>query len=140
MKRILNCILLIDDDEPTNYIHERIIEEVGCTDKIVAIQSGRQALDYLISKTDGEHPQPDLIFLDINMPAMTGWGFLEKYSELDKDQQGRVIIVMLTTSLHPDDEKKAQSISEINRYFIKPILWTVSRGENRCNWRIQGCF
>ena len=73
--------MLIDDDEPTNYIHERIIEEVGCTEKIVAIQSGRRALDYLTSKTDGAYPQPDLIFLDINMPAMTGWGFLEKYSE-----------------------------------------------------------
>ncbi len=121
MKRKLNCILLIDDDEPTNYIHERIIEEVGCTEKIVAIQSARQALDFLKSKTDGAYPQPDLIFLDINMPAMTGWGFLEKYRELDKDQQGRVIIVMLTTSLHPDDERKAQSIPEVNRYFIKPL-------------------
>ena len=55
------------------------------------------------------------------MPAMTGLGFLEKYSELDKDQQGRVIIVMLTTSLHPDDEKKANSIPEIDRYYIKPL-------------------
>ncbi len=121
MKQRLNCILLIDDDEPTHYIHERIIEEVGCTEKIVALQSGRQALEYLKSKTDGQYPQPDLIFLDINMPAMTGWGFLENYRELDKDQQGRVIIVMLTTSLHPDDEQKAQSISEVNRYFIKPL-------------------
>ena len=117
MIRKLNCILLIDDDEPTNYIHERIINEVDCTEKIVAVQSGRQALDYLKSKADGEHPQPDLIFLDINMPAMTGWEFLEKYRELDKEQ----LIVMLTTSLHPDDEEKAKSIPEINRFTNKPL-------------------
>ena len=110
MKQKLNCILLIDDDKPTNFINEVVIKQLDCAEKIVVVQNGSEALDYLKSKDDGEHPQPDLIFLDINMPAMNGWEFLEKYTELDKKQHGKVVVIMLTTSLNQDDEKKASGI------------------------------
>jgi len=121
MKQKLNCILLIDDDKPTNFINEVVIKQLDCAEKIVVVQNGSQALDYLKSKDDGEHPQPDLIFLDINMPAMNGWEFLEKYTELDKKQHGKVVVIMLTTSLNKDDEMKASGIPYINGFKSKPL-------------------
>jgi len=121
MKQKLNCILLIDDDKPTNFINEVVIKQLDCAEKIVVVQNGSEALDYLKSKNDGGHPQPDLIFLDINMPSMNGWEFLEKYTDLDKKQHGRVVVIMLTTPLNRDDEKKASGIPYINGFQSKPL-------------------
>lgn len=121
MTKKLNCILLIDDDEATNYIHKRIISEVGCAEKVVAVQSGQAALDFLNESTNGHHPKLDLIFLDINMPAMNGWEFLKHYKNLSASKRAKVVLVMLTTSLNPDDLELATKIDEVNGFESKPL-------------------
>ena len=121
MQQKLRSILLIDDDEVANYINETIINRVDCCENVVSVQSGQAALDYLTSQVEGAYPQPDLIFLDINMPGMNGWEFLEHYHKLKKSQQGKVIVVMLTSSVNPDDVEKARSIQEINEFKTKPM-------------------
>ena len=121
MKRKLNCILLIDDDEATNFYNKMIIKKADCTENITTVQSGAQALEYLKSKPKGAHPQPDLIFLDINMPAMNGWEFLEQYKNLSKEQKGKIVIVMLTTSLNPEDKERASTIDDITDFKNKPV-------------------
>jgi CheY-like chemotaxis protein len=127
MKSKLNSVLLIDDDEPTNFYTQLIIEESGCADHVQVAQGGREALNYL-SKTQqqtGENNNsylpPDLIFLDINMPAMDGWEFLDEYKKLHKDRRGKIIVVMLTTSLNPDDKAKANEMPEIAGFESKPL-------------------
>jgi len=121
----LNCVLLIDDDEPTNYISKMLIEEANCTEHIQIAENGQSALDYLTNSdsfsNNQEYACPDLIFLDINMPAMNGWEFLEKYDQLDPKHKGRVITVMLTTSLNPDDRLKAQENDSISTFETKPL-------------------
>lgn len=118
----LNCILLIDDDEATNYYNQIIIRKLNCTDKIVVKESGFEALEYLKSKEeDGNYPCPDLIFLDINMPAMNGWEFLEQYKKLEATQRGRIVVVMLTTSLNPADQEMASRLNEIQDFVNKPL-------------------
>jgi len=108
----MRCILLVDDDEPTNILHQIIIEESGVTNKIVVAQTGFEALEYL-QKCYSQPEQdkkgmipPDLILLDINMPGMNGFEFLEKYKQLPDYMRTGVVIVMLTTSLNPYDMKK----------------------------------
>lgn len=123
MKAKLNCILLVDDDEPTNFLNKMVLEDVDCARSINIADSGQNALDYLqkasISK---DNPScPDLIFLDINMPAMNGWEFLERYSGLDKGQKANVVIVMLTTSLNPDDCARASTIPDVSGFETKPL-------------------
>ena len=108
MRKKINCILLIDDDKSTNFLHKIIIEETGVSEKVEAVQSGQEALDYLERKKEGVYPKPDLIFLDINMPGMNGWEFLEEYEKLDDNLKGEIMIMMLTTSINPDDEEKAK--------------------------------
>lgn len=117
----LNCVLLIDDDEPTNFYNEIIIKEAELTNNVVAVQSGREALDYLVSIENGEHPQPDLIFLDINMPAMNGWEFMEAYKKLEENQKGGIVIIMLTTSLNPDDAERARELDHVHDFKNKPL-------------------
>ena len=81
MKPKLNGVMIIDDDEPTNFFNQMIVENSGCTDHIMVAQSGQEALDYLsngaLAEENSNSPLPSLIFLDINMPAMNGWEFLE---------------------------------------------------------------
>ncbi len=121
MTKKLKCILLIDDDEATNYIHRRVITEIGCAENVVAVQSGQAALDYLNEQINGIHPQLDLIFLDINMPAMNGWEFLEHYKSLSLSKKAKTVLVMLTTSLNPDDLTQATSIVEVDGFESKPL-------------------
>ncbi|TVZ27738.1 CheY-like chemotaxis protein [Gillisia sp. Hel_I_86] len=122
MKKKLNCILLVDDDLPTNFIHERVLRKIDCTEKIIAVQGGFEALEYLKSTDKETHPQPDLILLDINMPGMNGWEFLENYNQLEKKQKSKAIVVMLTTSLNPDERNKANQIPQISAFLNKPLL------------------
>jgi CheY-like chemotaxis protein len=127
MKNLLNCILLVDDDEPTNFLNKMTLEQAGCARHIQVAQSGQQALDYLLDcdpdqeGLTGYHDVPDLIFLDINMPAMDGWEFLEKYRQLPPEKKAATVLIMLTTSLNPDDEIKTHSIPEITGFENKPL-------------------
>ena len=126
MNQKLNCILVIDDDEPTNFFTRIILEEWGGCKHIKTVQSGQEALDYLAqSEAPGADPEtspsPDLIFLDINMPAMNGWEFLDEYTKLSIPPQHKIIMVMLTTSLFPDDLAKSKSRPEVSGFENKPL-------------------
>ncbi|MGZ8537250.1 MAG: response regulator [Flavisolibacter sp.] len=126
MKAKLNCVLVIDDDEPTNYFNTMIVEQSGCTDKIKVAQSGQEALEYLATSVelacqDDIFPCPDLIFLDINMPAMDGWEFLDQYRQMKRERRTQVIVVMLTTSLFQEDMQRAKGIPEITAFENKPL-------------------
>lgn len=121
----LNCVLLIDDDVPTNFIHRRIVQNSQIDVEVKAITSAREALDFLIGKGDYENgdnlTRPGIIFLDINMPGMSGWDFMEEYRTLAPEQKARIVVIMLTTSLNPDDEMKALKDEEIVTFMHKPL-------------------
>ncbi len=117
----LTGILLIDDDEPTNYMNEKFIREADCTDNIIIRESGDEGLEYLRNCAENGDPLPELIFLDINMPGMNGWDFLEEYKKLDESIQSEILLIMLTTSLNPDDKDRAEKIEEISGFINKPF-------------------
>jgi len=122
MERKLGSILLIDDDQSTNFLHEIIIKKSEITDTIYTYQCAEEALEFLREKDlDNKFPQPDLIFLDINMPRMNGWEFLEVYNQLPEEQKGQIVVVMLTTSVNPDDRKRAEALNLVNGFRSKPL-------------------
>lgn len=121
---MLDAILLIDDDEPTNFLNRRLLEEMHCAKSIQVIQKAPDALAYLkkIAEQDNDTATfPDLIFLDINMPSMDGWEFLEAYKAIINKLGRPVPLVMLTTSLNPEDEQKAKESPEVTDFKSKPL-------------------
>ena len=118
MTKKAEYILLIDDDEASNYFHKMVITKADCAKECVVAESGLEALELL--QAQNTLHKPDLVFLDINMPKMNGWEFLielKKTSPLSNS----VILIMLTTSINPDDRKKVENIDEISGYEEKPL-------------------
>ena len=128
MSEKLNCILLVDDDEDCNFFHKKVITKRDCTEQIEVVHDGDEALQFLKTKVDGGFPNPALIFLDINMPKVNGWEFLELYDRLDPSQKAQIVIVMLTTSLNVDDEVKARG-NQYVKGFVKKYLTAESLDE-----------
>ncbi len=113
--------MLVDDNMDHNFIHERVIKKAGKADEVVAKSSAGEALQFLADRDSHDGPHPDLIFLDINMPDMNGWEFLEHYKDLDASLQSKVVIIMLSTSEDPDDKLKAQKDSVCVDFMSKPL-------------------
>ncbi|NDK55196.1 response regulator [Pontibacter fetidus] len=125
MKKIAG-ILLIDDDETTNFLNQRLLDRLQITDHIHTFVNGKQAFDYLYNvsnnnyeKGSSEYFKPELIFLDINMPVMDGFEMLDLYERLDPEFRKGIVMVVLTTSSHPQDTDAVETFAA--EYIPKPL-------------------
>lgn len=123
MEKKLKWVLLVDDDHATNFIHRRIIEKSNITDHIEISLNGKEALEFI--ENHGNIENPSIIFLDINMPVMDGWEFLESFENLKFIKKGKTIIVMMSTSFNPDDVVRAKKIALIDCYKSKPMTFDI---------------
>lgn len=114
-------VILIDDDEATIFYNELVLENSGYEGKITSFLDSEKALEYLKSRESQERSQPDVIFLDINMPKLDGWGFLELYKDLPENQKAKKVLIMLTVSLNPTDREKASKYPDVSGYLTKPL-------------------
>jgi CheY-like chemotaxis protein len=117
----LERILLVDDDAVTNMLHRRVIERSGRARAIDVATDGQEALDILQADLATGRPLPELIFLDINMPGMGGFEFLEHYARLNVDPDAQLIIVMLSTSLLQADHAQAEADPNVHSFCDKPL-------------------
>jgi len=117
MKKI-NCILLVDDDNINNFINERLLKKLNITNNVKIAMNGEEALDFIKNNTEDIHPE--LILLDINMPVMDGFEFLQEYNKVDFNGKLKPHIIMLTTSTNPTDVDKVKK-SDITGYINKPL-------------------
>jgi CheY-like chemotaxis protein len=122
----LSGVLLIDDDETTNFLNERLLTKIDLTDRIRVFKNGKQAFDYLYNVSNNNYDpsnpdyfQPELIFLDINMPVMDGFEFLDLYNRLNVEFRKNIILAVLTTSSHNEDTIQAEKYSA--QYVKKPL-------------------
>ncbi|GAA4457645.1 response regulator [Nibrella saemangeumensis] len=121
MPKPIRCILLIDDDPDDNFLHRMVIEESDLCEEVRVAENGPEALRYLTQPDDAYYLRPDLIFLDINMPGMNGFEFLEEYEKLPPELKSSLVVLMLTTSLNPVDKDKATRFQAVGGYHGKPL-------------------
>ena len=119
----LDTILLIDDDETTNYLNQRLLSRMNAAETIRVVTNGEEALDYLRKAFDGteDFPRPDLIFVDIKMSVMDGFEFLEEYQKFDSRDKDRTVMMMLTSSASFYDLEKLKQFPEVLKHYSKPL-------------------
>ncbi|MFC6997157.1 response regulator [Rufibacter roseus] len=117
----LNLILLVDDDDTTNYLNKRLLERMQIAEEIEIVTNGEEALQFLDDRAASELPLPDLMFLDIKMPVMDGFEFLETYHQLPDHLKQGIVVMMLTSSASFYDLERLKQYSTVQRHISKPL-------------------
>ena len=119
----VKTICVIDDDKIYIYGLKKLISIKQLTPKLIEFYNGKDAIDFLADPENSEH-LPDIIFLDINMPVMDGWAFMENYVKIKPQLGKKITVYMVSSSINHTDIARAKEISDISDYVIKPISST----------------
>jgi len=118
MQKKFKLLIFIDDDVATNFYHEIIVQSADVCEKYLFFEKASDALTYFEQVSD-ESQIPDVIFLDINMPKIDGWMFLERFTKIKlvKDPP----VVMLTTSLSTIETDRASNNERVYKLLNKSL-------------------
>jgi CheY-like chemotaxis protein len=118
----ISCTLLVDDDDTTNFLNQALLRRMAVTDTVLVAGNGQEALDLLRTHcaTATSPTCPALILLDMKMPRMNGFEFLQAYAQRPPSDNPAVVIIMLTTSLNPQDVVRMEGLP-IAGYLTKPL-------------------
>ncbi|MBK9414633.1 MAG: response regulator [Bacteroidetes bacterium] len=114
-------VMIIDDTYVDRYIAERNLLKYEFAEEVIVKESADEALAYLKSIGQNDELIPELIFLDIRMPDIDGFGFLKEYETLSPYIKSHCIIIMLSTSLNPEDHNLAASSPYVREFINKPL-------------------
>lgn len=114
-------IALVDDDKIFQLTASKTIKATNLTEHILQFENGEDALAFLRDNVADPATLPDYIFLDINMPLVDGWMFLEDYGHLKNKLSKQVTIYMVSSSIDPRDISRAKSNEHVSDYVIKPV-------------------
>ena len=116
-------VCIIDDDLIYQFLIKEEIEYTNMVSKIMFFNNGEKALQFIENTLNNNKIDilPDIIFLDINMPVMDGWEFLEAYAQIKPKVEKKIVIYMVSSSTDIRDLDRAKSISEVSDYIIKPV-------------------
>ena len=121
MNKIIDLVMLVDDDEATNFYHNIMIEESGITDNIIICNYAQDAIDKIKVELDKNEIQSAILFLDINMPVIDGWTFLDMISDVEKNKMNKLNIVMVSASEYPKDLERIKNHPLITTLMPKPL-------------------
>lgn len=114
-------IAVVDDDKIFQLIASRSIKATHFNGKILQFNNGSEALHYLEEHASEDGDIPDVLFLDINMPLVDGWMFMEDFIDLKQRINKPIRIYMVSSSIDPKDIERAKAIHDIKAYVTKPI-------------------
>jgi CheY-like chemotaxis protein len=119
MTDALNHIVLIEDNETTSFLNNRLLSRLGVARQVSSFSKAEEALSFLWGEASPE-AVPDLVFVDLKMPGMNGFDFLEHYSQLPAAAQERTVVAVLTTSMHGADTARVAQYPNVE-YLTKPL-------------------
>jgi CheY-like chemotaxis protein len=123
---MLDSILFIDDDPITLMLCKMVIKKASFSNEIATSKNGEEALQYFntlkqINSNNEFKKQPQLIFLDLNMPVMGGWEFLESFSTSDYADYNKTKVIILSSTIDPEDLEKSKKYPMVIDFLSKPI-------------------
>ncbi|PJJ07159.1 CheY-like chemotaxis protein [Flavobacterium sp. 1] len=117
---MLDLIMCVDDDPITLMLFKKIVEKASFAKEIVNAMNGEEAITF-INAIATEDIKPQLIFLDLNMPVMGGWEFLDLFNNSHYYNSNNTKVIILTSTIDPEDIKKSKSYSNVIEFLSKPI-------------------
>ncbi len=114
-------ILVIDDYSINLLIAKLTIKQHGFFDTVTTYSEAQIALDFILNNQDRKSALPDVVLLDLNMPVMSGWDFLDAFEELAPNLMNEIDIYILSSSLDSRDIERSEKYSSVNGFFSKPI-------------------
>ena len=119
-------MLLIDDDEINNFILLRLIKEAGIPISCSSINNGKKGLKKLLRWDERDDPQyPDIILLDLDMPVMDGFAFLDEYEKELFAKHPNVHLYMVSSSIRVEDRARARSYASVSNFISKPVSFPI---------------
>jgi CheY-like chemotaxis protein len=123
---MIKTVFCIDDDLITLALCEMVIKKAAFAEEVVTAKNGKEGLNYfstLFSKTNTSIPEepPQLIFLDLNMPVMNGWDFLEEYLMKYSDRLPQTSVVIVSSTVNPEDFSRANRYDIVIDFINKPL-------------------
>ena len=114
-------LTLVDDDEVFVFLTTKMLEQSKLVELIKIFDNGYDALVFLKENIDNVEALPDVILLDLSMPIMDGWQFLEEYVKIHPVIGKKITIYICSSSISPDDINRAKAINEVSDFIIKPM-------------------
>lgn len=114
-------VLIIDNDPIYRTISQRIIEKLGLAETIFVEKNGYTAIQFLSNVIENSSPLPQIILLDIEMPVMNGWEFMDEYCKFENTLLAEIEIYIVSSSISQVDKDKANTYSEIKGFISKPL-------------------
>ena len=121
MTRKSPVVALVDDDKIFRLTASKTITATSLTEKILQFENGEDALTFLKKNAVNISELPDYIFLDINMPYVDGWMFLEDFHKIKPDIRKPITIFVISSSIDPRDVSRAKQNNDVSDYVVKPV-------------------
>ncbi len=138
MKEYMDEIWLVDDDAIFRTCAKIILKEEGFAGRLRDFQDARNTLTYLSQAMGGHIEAPDIILLDINMPQMTAWQFLDQYKDLPEAFRKEIRVFILTSSIDPRDMQRSLNFKEVKGYLPKPLTEKeISQIKEQCSRQVD---
>ncbi len=116
----LKKIFVVEDDEMDRFLASKIITKAAIAEELTFFKNGRVAIDYLVQHLKDPELLPDVLFLDINMPVLNGWGFLDEFKNIDSQLSKKITIFIVSSSITLDDREMALIHQEVSAFITKP--------------------
>src|ERR1039457_5971497 len=117
-----NLLMLVDDDEIDNFVTKKMIDDNGFAKKLIVKLSSEDALNYLKKEQNNPDELPEVILLDILMPVMDGFAFLEEFDKLNEITKKKCKVVLLSTSESFKDLNRANKNKYVSKFLTKPLI------------------